>query len=676
MSASSSVQSDALRRREYAAWVRVGILTIIGAYAVSILSRFWPGGRQPWGFWGSSVSDFAALGAGVVALFVHRRGYVRLSGMIVLAALWLELHYAAFSVGNMRTAGLPALPVLIVGTALFLGGPTAIVLAAVTAVTYPLAIELGARTLHFGGGITRADEHGVVILGVTLLATAIVMHFGLRSYRKVLGVARTNERKFGMLFEHAPDGILLLDAHDQIQEANPAAARLLGTGDEPLGGRRLDTVLEGLGVPPGAFRAVGTGSTSQRLTTGHELEITRTTLGPGDRAGGVQIMLHDITARRAMERQATELGKIIDQVLSEIYVFDPNTLQFEFVNHSARENLGYTPAEIEALRATDVNPGFERERIRAMLQGAYGRETGGVESTRAIHRRKDGSVYPVEVQVQRAVFAGRDVVVAFALDISARVTAEREHDRLRDHLHREQRARAIEQIAAGVADDVRELYRGVGEYAEALAAGGDLAVLQDRARALLAARERGEELARRLLTFARRTVHDPGALAVGAVLDEMQPLLTRMLGPAHHLSVEVLGPDLVRADRSQLEQVVVNLVANAHDAMPSGGIVRIVVGESSAADQAEAGASGASDRSVLIEVRDAGIGMDQETQRHIFEPFFTTKPRGHGTGLGLATVQSILNQNDARIEVQSRPGWGTRMRVYWPAAEEGPPQQA
>jgi signal transduction histidine kinase len=184
------------------------------------------------------------------------------------------------------------------------------------------------------------------------------------------------------------------------------------------------------------------------------------------------------------------------------------------------------------------------------------------------------------------------------------------------------------------------------------------------------ASERATELTRRLLAFGRRQEVQPRALAIGEVVTRLEPLLRRTIPGDVELAIELeQGVAPVLADPSQIEQVLVNLVVNSRDAMPTGGTITIAVHTSTLtyADPATSPPIGPGSY-VTLSVSDTGEGIDLETLPHIFEPFFTTKDEGVGSGLGLATVHGITAQCGGGIRVDSRPGAGTTIAVFLPAA--------
>jgi signal transduction histidine kinase len=245
---------------------------------------------------------------------------------------------------------------------------------------------------------------------------------------------------------------------------------------------------------------------------------------------------------------------------------------------------------------------------------------------------------------------------------------------LEDQLHHAQKMEAIGQLAGGVAHDFNNILTAIGGYAQLLLESAvDLRQRRD-IEEIIAAAERGATLTRRLLTFSRRQVLEAVVLDVNALVDDMGAMLRRIIGENIRLTTR-LAPDLphVRADRSQLEQVVLNLVVNARDAIEGSGAICV---ETAAVvvDQPSALARPAlrPGSYVTITVSDTGCGMDEEIKTRLFEPFFTTKPRGQGTGLGLATVYGIVTQTGGSVGVTSEPGAGSTFTVYLPAVELTP----
>ena len=236
---------------------------------------------------------------------------------------------------------------------------------------------------------------------------------------------------------------------------------------------------------------------------------------------------------------------------------------------------------------------------------------------------------------------------------------------LEERLGHAQRLETVGQLAGGVAHDFNNLLTVVGGNAAQLSEHGDPEVRQ-LSREILDAQERGAALTRQLLAFGRREVRQPLRQDLASVVSGISRLLGRLLGEQHRLRLVLEGPAPVFADRGQIEQVTINLVTNARDAMPGGGEVEVAVRRLPLEEARRLGSALDAGSQVLLQVTDVGVGMSGETLRQIFQPFFTTKPRGKGTGLGLATVHGIVIQSGGCTAVDSAPARGTRFRVFLP----------
>ncbi|TAK18548.1 MAG: response regulator, partial [Acidobacteria bacterium] len=264
--------------------------------------------------------------------------------------------------------------------------------------------------------------------------------------------------------------------------------------------------------------------------------------------------------------------------------------------------------------------------------------------------------------------------VARALDEAAqRValrTSEERQAQLEEQIRQAQRMEAIGTLAGGIAHDFNNALTTILGFTELLSA--DLPD-DDRRREDLAAIRKAAEysaaLTRQLLAFSRRQVLAPVQLDLGLVISDLERMLRRVIGENIQLDVDTpAGVSEVLADRGQLEQVLMNLVVNARDAMPDGGKLTVSIEDSTVrytTPMVEAG------RYVLLTVRDSGVGMTREVAERVFEPFFTTKAQGHGTGLGLSTVYGIVKQSGGHISVESVVGKGTTFRVFWPVLPAG-----
>lgn len=334
-------------------------------------------------------------------------------------------------------------------------------------------------------------------------------------------------------------------------------------------------------------------------------------------------------------------------------------------------------------------------------------------------RRKDGTEFPVEIslspfkskdgilvfsairditlqkQAQKELSEAKDTLElrvhertaellqsnqALQTEISRRELAQRQRDEEQQHskaleqqLIQTQKMEAIGRLAGGVAHDFNNLLGVILGNSELLLKSESLdQSATERIREIKMAGEEAASVSRQLLTFSRQQVVEPRILELNTVLQDLQPLLIRIIRESIHFEME-LGPQAgrIKIDRSHLAQVVLNLVANARDAMTAGGRLKmetsnIDLGESYSHEHVDV-RPGAY---VQLSVTDSGSGMDRETVSRIFEPFFTTKEKGRGSGLGLATVYGIVRQSGGHIWVYSEPGLGTTFKIYFPRITE------
>jgi two-component system, cell cycle sensor histidine kinase and response regulator CckA len=278
-------------------------------------------------------------------------------------------------------------------------------------------------------------------------------------------------------------------------------------------------------------------------------------------------------------------------------------------------------------------------------------------------RGRDGQVRIVDV---------RETEFAPGLSVHSMrdLTSQRQ---LEEELHHSQKMDAIGRLAGGVAHDFNNLLTAITCYSDVLLTTfeesdercEDLREIQKAAR-------RAAALTGQLLAFSRKQILQPRALDLNAVVADIEKMLRRVIGEDMRLATELdPAPWTVRADPGQLGQVLLNLVVNARDAMPNGGVLRIRTGNVRLASP-HPHAHGVVDAGeyVTLEVSDSGTGIDAAVLPHLFEPFFTTKGPGKGTGLGLSTVYGVLRQSDGHIEVKSSPGQGTTFVLYFPRESE------
>ena len=253
------------------------------------------------------------------------------------------------------------------------------------------------------------------------------------------------------------------------------------------------------------------------------------------------------------------------------------------------------------------------------------------------------------------------------------VTLRRERVRLEEQFRQAQKMEAVGRLAGGVAHDFNNLLTVITGYSDLLLSGRDLSdSLRTALEEIRRSAERGGALTQQLLSFSRRQPLATRPVHINNLILQLEMMLRRLIGEDIDLvTLPSAVRDVVEADPGRLEQVIVNLVVNARDAMPHGGKLTIESGAAQVHENLSSPQLGIRPgQYVTVSIIDTGIGMDEATMAHLFEPFFTTKGAGRGTGLGLATAYGIIRQSGGAIGFSSQPGVGTTARIYLPAAEE------
>ncbi len=355
-------------------------------------------------------------------------------------------------------------------------------------------------------------------------------------------------------------------------------------------------------------------------------------------------------------------------VQTAVYGIYRSSLEGEFidVNPALIGMLGYSSVlevlSLDPQKDVFLDPGEYTRMVDEF------RRSGRVDGFEVRWKRKDGAAITVRIS-GRAVASENepaDVLEAIAEDITERRVLE-------DQFRQSQKMEAVGRLAGGIAHDFNNLLTVVSGYTEVLLDQLTPAhPLHAKAEAIQQASDRATTLTRQLLAFSRKQLLQLKVVDVNAIVADMERLLRPLIGEDIDLST-TLEPSIgcTRADAGQLEQVIMNLVVNAKDAMPHGGKIRITTA-SVTLDESYRPENTFIKRGpyVMISVSDTGHGMDRETQARIFEPFFTTKEKGKGTGLGLSTVYGIIKQSGGYVFVQSELGRGTVFTIYFPRVDE------
>ncbi len=341
---------------------------------------------------------------------------------------------------------------------------------------------------------------------------------------------------------------------------------------------------------------------------------------------------------------------------------------FLYVNPAWRDAMGYSDAALATRRFIDlVHPDSRDRYFDVVARAEAGESVGHVD---LVLVTAEGVPLTLEGNLSCTTNDGNPPQLR---GIYRDVT---ERKRVEDQLRRAERMQAAGRLAGGVAHEVNNMMTGVIGFSEFLLRGLEVDdPRRGEVREIIKAGTRAADVTRQLLAFTRQQFLRPEVLPVNGIVSDLELMLRRSLGEDHRLELS-LAPEAgeIRADRGQLEQVLVNLMLNARDAMQSRGRVTIAtqvadLNESYA--QRHSGIGIPLGEYVQLSVSDTGVGMDPEVQARIFEPFFTTKPVGQGTGLGLSTVYGIVKQSEGFVWVYSEPGLGTTFKVYLPRVGSG-----
>jgi PAS domain S-box-containing protein len=381
----------------------------------------------------------------------------------------------------------------------------------------------------------------------------------------------------------------------------------------------------------------------------------------------IEALNREILRREEAERVLRQQAGLLEQTYDAIFVWalDGGIVYF---NRAAEELYGWSRAEVLGRRTHDLlgtQVAGSTAEVESILE-ATGRWTGEL-----VHTTRHGRHVLVE---SRMVLLRAEGAAPLVLETTRDVTENR---RARSQLEAAQRLEAVGRLAGGVAHEINNALQGaMGFSAFALSRLAPHDPVRDDVQQALKASERAAAITRGLLAFSRRQVLQPSSFDLRAIVEDFTPMLRRALARDQELRLELPpAPVVVHADRGQIEQVLLNFVLNARDAMGTAGQVVLRV---SSARLSRAGLEKLGRMELMpglyacLEVSDTGHGMDEATLSHIFEPFYTTKPVGQGTGLGLPVAHGIIHQSGGAIAVRSAPGQGTTFTVYLPALDEEP----
>ncbi|HKK94426.1 MAG TPA: PAS domain S-box protein [Longimicrobiales bacterium] len=482
----------------------------------------------------------------------------------------------------------------------------------------------------------------------------------LEASRREAESLRRSEDRYRHLFDRAPLPLWIFDQETlEFLEVNEAAVEKYGyTREEFLAMTIADIrppdhrtrLLESVGSEEGLHRA---GVWTHLARDGTEIDVEIAAFPVRFRGRPAEFVMATDVATRAMAHEALRQGRRTYEQLFQkshaiMLIVDPDDGSIVDANRAAAGFYGYSVERLCGMRVSDLNPADPRTLDHHLEESSRSR----ARFLQVRHRVADGSERDVEVYAAPVELGDQKVVLAIVHDVSDRAEMRRQ-------LEHAQRMETLGRLAGGVAHDFNNLLTVIRNTAELVEeelgtggdAGKDLRVIVD-------ATERGANLTRQLLAFSRKQVSRPEVVEINTGLNRMSGMLERLLGDRMRIDWDVTDrPTHAWVDRGQIEQVVLNLVLNARDAMPEGGTLRL-------STRVEPG-EGEGDQ-VVLAVEDDGPGVPSDLRQSIFEPFFTTKPEGEGTGLGLSTVFGIVRQAHGSVTLDPEYSDGARFLVRLP----------
>ncbi|MCM2284049.1 MAG: PAS domain S-box protein [Desulfobacula sp.] len=484
---------------------------------------------------------------------------------------------------------------------------------------------------------------------------------------------RRSEETFRALAENSADTIMRFDRFGRHLYVNPAVEQETGIEKKVF----LGKTHEELGFPPDLCRQ-GHEAIQKVFDTGekHRIEfrlpngswvdwLLMPEFGTGREVKAVITSGRDITERKQAESILHLVQYGVNHSRDSIFWLDSET-RLVYVNDAACRSLGYSREELLSMTISDIDPDFPPEAWPPQLEKL--RKYGSV-THESRHRTRDGRIFPVEVTGNYVCFEGNEGSFAFARNITDRKQAEAEREKLQEQLIQAQKMDSIGRLAGGVAHDFNNMLGAIIGYVElGLINSSDNPEMHSYLKQIQAAALRSADLTRQLLAFARKQPISPKALDLNVTAAGMLKMIQRLIGEDIELDFQpAKGLWQVNLDPSQLDQILMNLCVNARDAISGIGRMSIRTGNESFTENDLLNIPGSIPGDyVMVEVADNGCGMSEDTLSNLFEPFFTTKEVGKGTGLGLATVYGIVQQNRGFIKVESTLSCGTRFKIYLP----------
>jgi PAS domain S-box-containing protein len=618
--------------------------------------------------WAVILTAVVISGTLLAPFALIRSGWSRVGAVVLVSGLWMGSTVAAALLGGVSAPAVQAYTVAILGAGLLVGRRASLWMAGFCALAAAALAHLESV-----GALPTPMAHSPwktwwVELSI-FLAAGLLLFDALGRAQRAIARAVESEKRAHRLFEQGADAIFVL-TRGRLVDANGRACELTGYSREELLTMRVRSIF--VEPEPGVFRrdletlADGATMSEQRILLRKDgsariIEGNSRLLSDGR----IEVFTRDVTDRVEAQRKGGQLQTALDEAKEGIVVLDAN------------ERLVYANPFFRGLYCGaidfDGHPTLKELVNDPMLGDLLEKIRRDVVGGKAFSDRYQGQLPNGEQVVRDSSWApirGAKGEFLGIVGVVRDVTREVELEASLRHAHKME---AVGQLAAGIAHDFNNLLTAILGFAELVkpSVQGNSAAYEGVVQIGEAARQ-AANLTAQLLAFGRKQPVAPEVLDLNDVIRETEGILRRLVREDVELEF-TLDPALpcVQADRNQIRQLLLNLVTNARDATLAGGRIEIrteeqVVGKDDrgAAQEVRQG------RYAMLSVSDTGEGMDAETREHIFEPFFTTKAVGQGTGLGLASVHGIVEQNRGMIEVESAPGEGATFRILLPATTQ------
>ena len=525
------------------------------------------------------------------------------------------------------------------------------------------------RNMSYAIGIATLGAAGITIVTLMILSLAILTSVYDRRFSAQSRELESAELRYRQLFERSLAGVIRTTLDGRILECNLACARMFGyaTCEDLTASPATDLYFR----PEDRNTFIAILQRVKSLTNYEQclrrkdgskvwlLGSANLVEGKGGAPAVNEETFVDITERKNVEETFRKAFNANPEPITIATIPEGRYID---VNESFLRVTGYSREEVIGRTSRDLNFWVKPEDRTTFIEMVM--RQGSVRDFEIEFRTKSGEIRMALDSAEIIDVAGQECVIAIFRDVTERKTLEKQ-------LRQTQRMEAVGQLSGGIAHDFNNLLGVIIGYSEILEhrlPSGD--PLHKECQQIKKAGQSAASLTRQLLAFSRQQVLEPRILDLNAIVLNVEKMLRRLIG--EHIDLKTnLDPALgsVKADQSQIEQVIINLAVNARDAMAHGGKLMIETANVDLdEDYARRHPPQLPGPYVLLSVADTGIGMDAETQTHIFEPFFTTKEVGKGTGLGLSTVYGVVRQSGGHVWVYSELGQGTTFKIYLPRA--------